>query len=144
MAYKTYIFLLCSVLCLTTLACKEKLEQELNHSPKEKIKQDSSEKTLRHFVAFKFNETSSDQDITMLNKAFNTLVDSIPTIVDFEWGINNSPENLHQDFTHCYLLSFTSEKDRDAYLPHPAHQAFVKMLEPHLEKVFVVDYWNNR
>ena len=70
--------------------------------------------------------------------------EAIPVIKDFEWGINDSPEDFHQGFTHCYLLTFASEEDRDSiYAPHPQHQAFVKSLEPHLEKVFVVDYWTN-
>ncbi|MCA9181727.1 MAG: Dabb family protein, partial [Planctomycetales bacterium] len=44
-------------------------------------------------------------------------------------------------FTHCFLLTFKSEADRDSYLPHPAHRAFGAALKPHLEKVLVVDYW---
>ena len=38
-------------------------------------------------------------------------------------------------------MTFQSEQDRAVYLPHPAHQAFVAMLSPHLEKVLVIDYW---
>ena len=57
-------------------------------------------------------------------------------------GLNDSPEDLHQGFTHCYMLTFKSEEDRDSiYTPHPKHQAFVASLQPHLDKVFVVDYW---
>jgi hypothetical protein len=42
------------------------------------------------------------------------------------------------------LLTFDSEEDRDSiYTPHPQHQAFVASLQPHVEKVFVVDYWTN-
>ena len=53
-------------------------------------------------------------------------------------------ENFHQDFTHCYLLTFDSEESRDSiYTPHPQHRAFVASLQPHVEKVFVVDYWTN-
>jgi len=34
-----------------------------------------------------------------------------------------------------------NEKDRDStYTPHPSHQAFVASLQPHVEKVFVIDY----
>jgi hypothetical protein len=54
---------------------------------------------------------------------------------------NNSPENLNQGLTHCFFLSFESERDRDAYLPHPAHKEFGKLLGPYLDKVVVVDYW---
>ena len=102
------------------------------------------EKLLRHVVIFKFNDDSSEEDVNRLNESFNALADAIPVIKDFEWGINDSPEDFDQDFTHCYFLTFESEEDRDKiYTPHPAHQAFVKSLQPHLEKVFVVDYWTN-
>ena len=52
----------------------------------------------------------------------------IDAIHDYEWGTNNSPEDHAKGYTHCFLVTFKSEADRDAYLPHPAHQAFVKVL----------------
>lgn len=101
-----------------------------------------TDQLLRHVVIFKFKDESTEADVNRLNDAFNALADSISVIKDFEWGINDSPENFHQGFTHCYLLTFASEEDRDSvYTPHPQHQAFVASLQPHLEKVFVVDYW---
>jgi hypothetical protein len=54
---------------------------------------------------------------------------------------DNSPEGLAQGFTHCFLVTFQSTADRDAYLPHAAHQAFVAKIKPVLEKALVVDYW---
>ena len=39
------------------------------------------------------------------------------------------------------LVTFANEQGRDAYLPHPAHEAFKKIVGPHLDKVLVVDYW---
>ena len=65
------------------------------------------------------------------------------TIKSFEWGLNNSPEGLDKGLTHCFFVTFDSEKDRDEYLPHPAHQEFVAILKPHLEDAVVVDYWAN-
>ena len=65
----------------------------------------------------------------------------IPQILDFEWGMNNSPENHDKGFTHCYFVTFASEEDRAIYLPHPDHQAFGKLLDGILEDVLVVDYW---
>ena len=69
------------------------------------------------------------------------MINDIKEIKDFEWGTNNSPENLNAGLTHCFFLSFNSEKDRDVYLPHPAHKAFGAILKPYLDKVIVVDYW---
>ncbi len=37
-------------------------------------------------------------------------------------------------------MSFRDAKGREAYLPHPAHKAFVEVLKPHLDKVLVIDY----
>jgi hypothetical protein len=58
--------------------------------------------------------------------------------------MNNSPEHLNQGFTHCFFLTFKSEKDREVYLPHPAHKEFGRVLGPHLDKVLVIDYWTSK
>jgi hypothetical protein len=100
-----------------------------------------STKLLRHVVLFKFKETSSADDIAKVVDAFKALPTKINTVADFEYGINNSPEGINDGFTHCFFVTFKSEEDRAAYLPHPEHEAFVRVLKPHLEKVTVVDYW---
>lgn len=98
-------------------------------------------KMLRHVVLFKFKDGSPAADVKNVEDAFRSLPSKIKEIKAFEWGTNNSPENLNQGFTHCFFVSFASEKDRAVYLPHPAHRAFVEVLRPHLDKVLVVDYW---
>lgn len=98
-------------------------------------------KLLRHVVLFKFKEASSAADVKKVEDAFRALPSKIKEIKAFEWGTNNSPEGLAQGFTHCFFVSFASEKDREVYLPHPAHAAFVDVLKPHLDKVLVIDYW---
>ena len=103
----------------------------------------SSSKMLRHVVLFKFKDTSSAQEVKVVENAFVALKGKIKLIKDFEWGINNSPENHNQGLTHCFFASFSSEKDRDDYLIHPDHKAFVEELKPHLDKVTVIDYWVN-
>jgi hypothetical protein len=99
------------------------------------------QKLLRHVVIFSFKSTSSPADIKRIEEAFSALPGKIKEIKDFEWGTNNSPENLAQGFTHCFFVSFGSEKDREIYLPHPDHKAFVEIAGPHIDKVLVVDYW---
>ena len=98
-------------------------------------------KVLRHAVFFAFKEDSSEDDIAGVVAAFRELPAKIPEIVDFEWGTNNSPEGLNDGFTHCFLLTFADESGRAAYLPHAAHKAFGDVLRPHMDKVFVIDYW---
>ncbi|UUO04736.1 Dabb family protein [Blastopirellula sp. J2-11] len=102
------------------------------------------EKLLRHVVIFKFKEGVKPSDQKMVEEAFAALPGKISQIADFEWGTNNSPEMLDKGFTHCFLVTFKSEADREAYLPHPAHKEFVELLLPHLEEAFVIDYWASK
>ncbi|MFM8216133.1 MAG: Dabb family protein, partial [Pirellula sp.] len=78
---------------------------------------------LRHVVIFKFKESSSAADVQKVVDGFRGFKGKIPEIASFEFGTNNSPEKLNDGFTHCFLVTFKSEKDRDVYLPHPVHKA---------------------
>lgn len=95
---------------------------------------------LRHVVLFGFKAGTAPEAIETIAAAFARLPEQIDGISHFEWGENVSPEGLDRGLTHCFLLHFVSEAARDAYLVHPAHIAFGKLLEPHLEKVCVIDY----
>lgn len=95
----------------------------------------------RHVVLFKFHDHISKEKLAAIIDAFRALCDELPFVKGFEWGQNSSPENLNEEYTHCFIVTFGGPKDRDAYLPHPAHQAFCRThLDPHLEKVCVVDF----
>jgi hypothetical protein len=83
-------------------------------------------------------------DIKKVEAAFRDLKTKIPQIVSFEWGTNVSKENHDKGFTHCFVLSFKTEKDRDDYISHPEHKAFGKLLHPFLDDVFVIDFWAKR
>ncbi len=95
---------------------------------------------VRHVVLFKFKEGTTAQQQKTVEDAFRELPKRIHEIVEFEWGTNISPENRAEGFTHCFLVTFNDAKGRDAYLPHPAHKAFGKVLRPYLDKVLVIDF----
>ena len=101
----------------------------------------SSLALLRHVVIFAFKPNSSSEEIDAVIRQFGTLPSAIPGIAGYEWGTNVSPEGLNDGFTHCFTLTFASDADRDAYLVHPAHQAFVAVLLPTLARSLVLDYW---
>jgi hypothetical protein len=103
-----------------------------------------SVKVLRHVVLVKFKGTATPEEIHKAELAFHELPSKIKEIRNFEWGKNNSPENLNAEFTHCFFVTFASEKDRDAYLPHPEHKAFTAILKPIMDKVLVIDYWTEK
>jgi hypothetical protein len=96
---------------------------------------------LQHVVCFKFKTTETTQDIKNVEEAFQALKQKIPQVVTLEWGTNVSKEKRDKGFTHCFILTFKSEKDRDAYIERPEHKAFGKIVGPVPDDVFVVDFW---
>jgi hypothetical protein len=101
----------------------------------------AAEPVLRHVVCFKFKADAGAEQIKAVETGFRALKKKIPAIAGLEWGTNNSPEGHNKGFTHCFIVTFKSEKDREAYLPHPEHKAFVEVLKPVLEDAFVIDFW---
>jgi Stress responsive A/B Barrel Domain len=101
-----------------------------------------AEGALRHVVVFKYRPGATQAQIQQVTEAFRALQEKIPGIVAFEQGVNNSPEEKNLGFTHVYTLTFESAAARDAYLPHPEHAAFGRLLGTLgvLEDAFVVDY----
>lgn len=101
----------------------------------------SSNSVLRHVVLFSFKDDASYDAVDQVVADFAQLPGQIPDIVSYEWGTNVSPEGLNDGFTHCFTLTFASNEDRDAYIVHPAHEAFVKTLGASLARSLVLDYW---
>lgn len=95
---------------------------------------------VQHVVSFKFKSTASAEDIKKIETSFAALKKKISQIKSLEWGTNVSPEKLNKGFTHCWVLTFNSEKDRDIYLKHPDHEAFAKSVGPVIDDVFVIDF----
>ncbi|MGM9759068.1 MAG: Dabb family protein [Parabacteroides sp.] len=99
------------------------------------------DKVLRHVVMFGFNEELTDQQVKEIEDAFCALPSQIEEIKGFEWGTDCSPEGLQKGLTHCFFLTFHSDKDRDTYLVHPAHKAFGQLINGKVAAVTVLDYW---
>jgi hypothetical protein len=96
---------------------------------------------LQHVVCFKFKPAATAAEIKKVETAFQGLKQKISQVQTLEWGTNVSKEKRDKGFTHCFILSFKSEKDRDAYVEHPEHKAFGATLGPILDDVFVFDFW---
>jgi hypothetical protein len=96
---------------------------------------------LRHVVLLKFKDGTTSEQIRKIENTFCALPSKIDEIYGFEWGTDVSVENRSQGYTHCFVLAFRSEADRDKYLPHPAHKELTTMAGPNLDKILVVDYW---
>ncbi len=142
---KKLTLILCAFLTLTTLQtamAAEKIDKKKPVAKKQTAKKKGVSKgRLRHVVVFKYTADATKAQIDKVEKEFRALKDKIPGIVSLEAGVNNSPEGLNKDFTHIFIVTFRNEKAREVYLPHPEHKAFVGVLKPILDDVFVVDFW---
>ncbi|MGV3557337.1 Dabb family protein [Larkinella arboricola] len=97
---------------------------------------------LQHVVLFKFKPETTPEKVKEIVAAFEALPSKIKEIKGFKWGTNNSPEGHDKGLTHAFILTFNNEKDRDTYLPHPAHKEFGKIVGPWLADLTVVDFTN--
>jgi hypothetical protein len=96
--------------------------------------------TLRHVVLFGFGKAQSRAAIAEVVRRFAELKALVPSVDDFEWGENSSPEGLDNGHSHVFLLTFANAQARDAYLVHPDHAAFANWVQPFVSSVTVLDY----
>jgi hypothetical protein len=96
---------------------------------------------LYHVVSIKFKANAKPDQIKAVEEAFAALKTKVPGITSLHYGTNVSPEKRNKGYTHCFVLTFAADKDRDVYLTHPEHQAFGKVLGPVLDDVMVIDFW---
>ena len=91
---------------------------------------------------FRFRPDAPPDGVARVEAGFARLATEIGGIAGFEWGTNNSPEPLGEGYSHIFLVTFEDEAARDAYLPHPKHQAFVQLLlgEGILDRAHVLDF----
>lgn len=100
-----------------------------------------SQRVLRHIVLYKFKDSVSPAGVAEVVSAFARLPKQIPEIIGFEHGTNASQEQKSEGFTHVFVVTFRDERGRDAYLAHPAHAEYVKVVRDRRDKVIVFDYW---
>ncbi|MGA0899828.1 MAG: Dabb family protein [Luteolibacter sp.] len=95
---------------------------------------------VRHFGVFQFKPEITPEQIEHCFAELCGMVGKIPGLLDIEHGPYQSEEGLNEDFTHGFIMTFDSLKSRDAYLPHPIHEAVKDVVVPCLERVVVFDF----
>lgn len=95
---------------------------------------------VRHVVSFKFKPGTPAEEIHKIETAFSALKGKIKEVQSLEWGTDFSTEGRAKGFTHMWVLNFANPADLKTYIDHPDHVAFVTMLKPILDDVFVIDF----
>ena len=94
---------------------------------------------LLHIVLMTKRPTVGDAEVDALRGAILGLRDLVPGIVSIDWGSNTSPEGLGHGYELGFVVAFEDAAARDAYLPHPDHQAAVPFVRAVAETVLVYD-----
>jgi hypothetical protein len=78
---------------------------------------------IRHVVAFRWNDTTSDAQLAAMVAALDALSTSIPEIAEFHHGpdLQLGPTN----FDYSLVGDFASIADYLVYRDHPEHQQFI-------------------
>ena len=99
---------------------------------------------IRHIVLIKVADRVSQDEIDAVFRLLGDLKNKISGIISFYSGANCSTEGLSRDYTHLFMMDFSDSAARDAYLPHPEHQAvqdpIFKILDDVEDNVLVMDF----
>ena len=96
---------------------------------------------VEHIVLLKLKPEVTAAQLETLSDALLGMADEIPGIDSITAGTNNSPEGKSQGYAYGFIVRFTDEAARDAYLPHPFHrQVAGEHIRPLVEDVLVFDY----
>ena len=95
---------------------------------------------IRHVVLFQWKPGASQAKIDEMFAVLAALKGKIPGLLSFEGGPYSSPEGLNQGYTHGFIMTFTDAASRDAYLPHPEHEAAKEVVVPNLAHVVAFDF----
>ena len=97
-----------------------------------------------HLVLLKIRADVRDDDLQRVFDEIGGLRDKIPGIESFHWGAYSSREGLNRGYTHGFSMTFTDAAARDAYLPHPEHEAVkgsvVEVLDGGIDGILTFDY----
>ena len=99
---------------------------------------------VKHVVLLRFKADVPAPKIDGIFSKLEGLKEEIPGLIDFSGGAYSSLEGMNKGFTHGFVMTFSDEASRDAYLPHPEHEKvkidIVAALEGGIEGVVAFDW----
>ncbi len=94
---------------------------------------------MYHIVLMKPKADATEADLDQIRSKILDLQRLVPGIESITFGPNLSIEPLTQGYTLGFIVQFTDAAARDAYLPHPDHQAVLPFVQPVVDSVLVFD-----
>lgn len=94
----------------------------------------------QHIVLMKLKSDAAPEAIEAARDGLAALQTTIPGILAFRFGRNDSPEGRNQGFDLGFTIDFVDSAARDAYLPHPDHQAVIPLVLKIVDDVLIFDF----
>jgi hypothetical protein len=95
--------------------------------------------TILHIVLIDWKQGIQEAGLNNLRSSARGMSRTIPGIIKIEEGHSVSPEGLEDGFDYALVVTFANAAARDAYLPHPDHQAVAQKIAAHCNRVLVFD-----
>jgi hypothetical protein len=99
---------------------------------------------VTHCVFLKIRPDAAPAVVEAGFQALAALMGQVEGLTGYRWGPNVSSEGLSRGYTHGFVMTFDTPAARDAYLPHPGHQAaaaqLVAVTEGGVEGIVVLDF----
>jgi 6-phosphogluconolactonase (cycloisomerase 2 family) len=105
---------------------------------------DRTNKVLKHIVHLKYKDNATKEQVDKAVQAFANLKNQIPSVVNLEWGLNDSTEGHTKGLTHTFVITFKDENARENYLFHKAHLELLKNYAPFFADAVVMDFWTEK
>ena len=96
---------------------------------------------IKRILMFKFKADANTSTVSTILSDMESLPNKIDGIKSVESGTDLSPEGMNQGFTHIVQFTFEDKEAREAYLPHPEHEAIKTLCMPILEDMLIFDYF---
>tara|TARA_B100000029_G_scaffold292475_1_gene285977 strand:+ start:586 stop:885 length:300 start_codon:yes stop_codon:yes gene_type:complete len=96
---------------------------------------------IQHIVLLRLKPGTTAEQKAALLDGLVALRGTIAGIESVTGGDDNSPEGKQHGFDWGFVMTFADADARDAYLPHPDHQALgAQLVRPIADDVLVLDY----
>jgi hypothetical protein len=97
-----------------------------------------------HIILFKFNADISQEHAMGLLARLGSLIQIIPQIFAYRYGVNDAGNPHSCGFTHAFVMDFLSKEERYIYQRHPKHLDFIAtFLNPVITDAVVFDMENH-
>ena len=94
----------------------------------------------RHLVLFEFKENTTEHGYMEVIGDFMELQNQIDSLDTIEWGFIEPGTTLQGNYTHAFLVTFSTADGIKSYRNHPAHLKFEKVVKKRVKEITVIDY----